>query len=435
VRLVAFVGLGIACACLAAGKIGTSGQAAGTQAVTVIDATVATISSLQDPQGLALNGDGSMLYVAEGTRTVTRGGGGECTYAQSAAARAGVGIVDTATRTRIAGIEQPGVIHAEVNPADGRVYVVGRSVDAYQGTSRVATTLIDGGAPHDIGIDPTNNRGVVTNTFEVSPDAAKHTWVSLVDLATRRVLNSANTNGFGPHKAAADPTRHLVYVSHAGPPNVDVVSTETGQVLRQLATGLDQAGAQNAIDVSRRRLYVTSSGASPGPTPITLVAIDLDSELPLGRIALPHTRGLRVDPSTGLVWVALLELGQVAVVDPETLKERVRMPVGGCPFHIDIDPRRRLAYVTNEAGNSVSVLDMTKVPGAGAGPRCVVPRLKGKTLTAAKAALKSAGCATGSIRRARSRTVPKGRVISQRPAAGARLAAGAKVNLVVSRGR
>jgi beta-lactam-binding protein with PASTA domain len=65
----------------------------------------------------------------------------------------------------------------------------------------------------------------------------------------------------------------------------------------------------------------------------------------------------------------------------------------------------------------------------------VVPTVVGKTLTAAKAAIGRSHCRTGKVTWARSRTVRKGRVISQWPAPGRRLANGAAVSLVVSRGR
>jgi hypothetical protein len=66
---------------------------------------------------------------------------------------------------------------------------------------------------------------------------------------------------------------------------------------------------------------------------------------------------------------------------------------------------------------------------------CVVPAVVGKPLAAAKAAIRRSHCRTGRITRAYSSTVPKGRVLSQRPAPGRRLANDARVNLVVSRGR
>ena len=68
------------------------------------------------------------------------------------------------------------------------------------------------------------------------------------------------------------------------------------------------------------------------------------------------------------------------------------------------------------------------------GRKCVVPNVKRKPLAKAKRRIAAAHCRTGKVTKAKSKTVPKGRVISQRPSAGKKLAAGAKVKLVVSRG-
>jgi uncharacterized delta-60 repeat protein len=66
---------------------------------------------------------------------------------------------------------------------------------------------------------------------------------------------------------------------------------------------------------------------------------------------------------------------------------------------------------------------------------CVVPKLKGKTLRAAKRALKKAHCSPGKVTRAFSAKVRKGRVISQKPKPGKKLAAGSKVKLKLSKGK
>jgi serine/threonine-protein kinase len=66
--------------------------------------------------------------------------------------------------------------------------------------------------------------------------------------------------------------------------------------------------------------------------------------------------------------------------------------------------------------------------------RCVVPRVKGKTLGAARKAIGSAHC-TATVVAAYSSQVRKGVVISQRPAPGTRLRKGARVALVVSKGK
>jgi uncharacterized delta-60 repeat protein len=66
---------------------------------------------------------------------------------------------------------------------------------------------------------------------------------------------------------------------------------------------------------------------------------------------------------------------------------------------------------------------------------CVVPAVRGQKLAAARIRLARANCRLGKVKRGFSRTVRKGRVISQRPRVGSRLAELAKVDLVVSRGR
>jgi hypothetical protein len=66
---------------------------------------------------------------------------------------------------------------------------------------------------------------------------------------------------------------------------------------------------------------------------------------------------------------------------------------------------------------------------------CVVPHLRGRPLASARRAIRHSRCAVGKVRRVRSRTVSAGQVISSTPKAGRHRAHGAKVSLVVSRGR
>jgi uncharacterized delta-60 repeat protein len=65
---------------------------------------------------------------------------------------------------------------------------------------------------------------------------------------------------------------------------------------------------------------------------------------------------------------------------------------------------------------------------------CVVPRLNGKRLAAAKRAIKRAYCSVGRVGKAYSAKVKKGRVISQKPRPGSHRSPGAKVSLKISQG-
>jgi uncharacterized delta-60 repeat protein len=66
---------------------------------------------------------------------------------------------------------------------------------------------------------------------------------------------------------------------------------------------------------------------------------------------------------------------------------------------------------------------------------CIVPKLKGKKLRAAKRALKKAHCSVGKVTRVSSARVRKGRVIAPKPRPGKKLAPGARIKLVVSKGK
>jgi hypothetical protein len=90
--------------------------------------------------------------------------------------------------------------------------------------------------------------------------------------------------------------------------------------------------------------------------------------------------------------------------------------------------------VTMDAAKQVTAVFVALKPPAKK-VYCVVPNVKGKTLADAQRKLTAAHCKAGKTTKAKSKTVKKGRVISQSPKAGKKLAKGAKVNLVVSRGK
>jgi hypothetical protein len=88
-------------------------------------------------------------------------------------------------------------------------------------------------------------------------------------------------------------------------------------------------------------------------------------------------------------------------------------------------------------GKKSCVITMTEVRSVTGSflKNCAVPKLKGKSLRKARRAIKAHDCRVGKIRRAFSTKIKKGRVVSQKPRAGRRLKHGAKVTVVISRGR
>jgi hypothetical protein len=122
------------------------------------------------------------------------------------------------------------------------------------------------------------------------------------------------------------------------------------------------------------------------------------------------------------------------------------LTVGGgitCPSSLATGATAQLCY-TGPAATVASCPLAGFKPGSGSGggsgtatspTRCVVPSVKGKTLASAEKAIVAAHCGVGKIKKTRSNHVKKGRVISQGTARGTTLASGAKVNLIISKGK
>jgi beta-lactam-binding protein with PASTA domain len=76
----------------------------------------------------------------------------------------------------------------------------------------------------------------------------------------------------------------------------------------------------------------------------------------------------------------------------------------------------------------------TAATSGSASQHCLVPKVVGLQLVAARIYVEAGGCRVGRVVRVGSVVVPRRRVLSQRPAAGRRLPVGARVELVVSSG-
>jgi len=95
---------------------------------------------------------------------------------------------------------------------------------------------------------------------------------------------------------------------------------------------------------------------------------------------------------------------------------------------------RIVVTATNSVGSTDATSPQRLIVSA-IPPKCVVPRVVGKTLAAAKIAIKAKHCRVGLITRVRSTRIARGRVVSTTPRAGVRKPNGTKVKIYVSRGR
>jgi PASTA domain len=117
--------------------------------------------------------------------------------------------------------------------------------------------------------------------------------------------------------------------------------------------------------------------------------------------------------------------------DPSLVRRWSEVPAQGSRVRVIVHAEN--AYGWSAA--SAATTDVVAARAATAARRCVVPKLRGKTVASARAAMRRAGCSSGRIRRVYSQSIRKRRVVSQTPRASARRTHGFKVRLNLSKGR
>jgi PASTA domain-containing protein len=192
-------------------------------------------------------------------------------------------------------------------------------------------------------------------------------------------------------------------------------------------------------DVAYRVMVLVTASNSAGSATAGSDVTAIVAPAPPASITAPRIIG---DPYLGED--VSVEEGQWSGTEPFTYGyEWQRCRAGACSF---VEDGSSHTIGRADLGSSLVVV-VTATNGAGSAtaasapsrrvsrrPVCVVPRVLGKKLAAARRSIRGAHCSVGRLRRAKS---PKkaGRVIAQGPRPGTRKPAGTRVNLVVSKGR
>jgi YVTN family beta-propeller protein len=244
-----------------------------------------------------------------------------------------------------------------VNETNGRLYVANYDVGTYSvvdvASSSVLATVPSGGYYSDgIGVNPATGLVYVANNFiggmTIFAEATNGLVGHVFPLPPLCV----------PTGIGVDAPRSRVYVVGAHCNALVIVDAATNAVTGSVPVPTDPTAI--AVDDSTGLVYVLSSfsGIVSVVDPVAQAVVDQAPVTAPGPWAPPGLggRGIAVSSATGRVFVTDSSTDSVHVLTRE-LDTVGSIGVGGRPWGVAVNPATDRAYVANEFGGSVSVLD------------------------------------------------------------------------------
>jgi quinoprotein dehydrogenase-associated probable ABC transporter substrate-binding protein len=260
------------------------------------------------PRGVAVSGDGELLYAAlsGSPKCPPTLADEECAKLSSDKSKDGIAVIDLRSRA-------------------------------------VLRVLPGGSDPEEFDVDAVAGRLYVSNE-----DTSE---LSIVDLASGDVVRTVAVGG-EPEGVRLRPDRKTVYVTSESDHAVTVVDTESGAVQGSIEVGWRPRDAIFSADGSRA--YVSSEhGGSVAVVDVATSTVLKTLVLTPG--ALPM--GLALSPDEQRLYVANGRARTVSVVDVATGNLVADLRVGARPWGIGLTSDGKFLYTANGSSNDVSVID------------------------------------------------------------------------------
>ncbi len=174
--------------------------------------------------------------------------------------------------------------------------------------------------------------------------------VSAINTLSNEIVANISVNK-NPLGVAVTPDGSFVYTTNHGNSFVSIIDTNTNTVVANVTVGVNPFGI--AVDFNGSIAYATAAGGGGVLSAINTSNYQVINSLKIG--GTPN--GIAISPVSGLIYVALSSLNEIAVIDPVTYQTTAIIPVGLDPTSVVMSPDGRLAFSTNNLSDTVSVIN------------------------------------------------------------------------------
>ncbi|WP_263263169.1 ATP-binding protein [Pseudomonas sp. RIT-PI-S] len=266
----------------------------------------------------------------------------------------------------------PGLYQSAVSAKNGAVFVtsaVGRppvkasqllklNPDTLAIEAKVTPAVVPGSddgsvfAVYGVGVDDQNGNVWVTNTRQNSVAVYRQKDLSLVKQFKPGTVAHARD-------VVIDPALGRAFASASGSPVVAMFNTKTLAEPAAITIKSGNWGSQFSVaslhlDAQAHKLYAVSLSSEEAAV-IDAKTGTVEKVIPVEGIKM--AMGVAFDAKTNRLFVAAQGSDNLAIVDLASGKTLQRVSTGAGPLNVTFDPVKRLAYVSNRASGTVTVVD------------------------------------------------------------------------------
>jgi YVTN family beta-propeller protein len=248
-----------------------------------------------------------------------------------------VSVIDGSTNSILYNISvEESPVGIAVNPTASWIYVTNldsRSISVIDGITNTVDKTIrlggeEGGIPYGVAVNPLTNRIYVTDIWSNS--------LHVIDGLTNRIISSVPV-GMKPVGIAVDVRGNTLYVANHDSDDISVIDGSTNRLVRNIPVDGDKP-VGIAFNPVSNKVYVSNIGSDT----VSVLDVSNDSSYRV-------LKNITVNPSTTPIYDKRNSLIDV----PANLD----FPL--ITSFMIFDPTDNLAYLTNTASNTISVIDGT----------------------------------------------------------------------------